>query len=119
HLGASLAPDLAAVAESIAGFSRAHADDIAKALHEFVTEMRALGNSEFVAGLREFATGLDTVVKATTGWAPILAAIAAYRIAKFTGIAAGLRAIAGALGLLSTVASPAPWVLALLGVGGT
>jgi hypothetical protein len=114
HLGASLAPDLEKVAEAIAGFSRAHADDIAKALHEFVGEMRALSGSEFVKGLREFASGLDEVVRATTGWTPILTAIAAYRIAQFTGLAAALRAIAGGMAAIAAVPPPA-WLMPLLG----
>jgi hypothetical protein len=118
-VGADLAPALVGVADAIAEFSKLHAGDIADGLRGFVEEMRKLGNSELVSNLRAFASGVDRVVEATTGWAPIIATMALYKFAQFTGIIAGLRGIATALGLLSTVAKPAPWLLALLGVGGS
>jgi hypothetical protein len=75
--------------------------------------MGELGNSELVKGMREFASGLDTVVTATTGWASILGAIAAYKIAQFTGLAAALRAIAGGMAAIAAVPPPA-WLMPLL-----
>ena len=75
--------------------------------------MREFGESKFVAGLREFASGLNSVVQATTGWAPIVAAMAAYKVAQFTGIIAGLKGVAGAMRLLGAVSAPA-WLMPLL-----
>jgi hypothetical protein len=112
-VGADLAPTMAVVAESIAKFGQLHAGDIADGLKGFVGEMRELGNSDFVAGMRAFASGLDEVVKATTGWAPVIGAIALYKFAQFTGVIAGLRGVAGAMRMLAGVPPPA-WLMPLL-----
>ena len=118
RVGAGLAPDLAAIAKSLADFANLHSDEVVGALRDLATWVKSADWAAVGRDLRDFASGANNVAQALGGWKPVLEFLAAYKIAQLLGLTSAIGGLARALGTLGAVASPPAWLLALLGVAG-